>query len=208
MPLRPPPGRSGRPWLAHRLQAARRGSELLDMKLRALASEERRLAVEAAEAAAEWERAAGEADRWAARAAVLGGDRPFSLIAAHTRRPAAVEVRWRSWMGMALPAATLVPGDAGPSVLGGSAALDLAAGAAIGALEAGVRVAALSRELELVRAELAATTRRQRALERRWIPLLEESLARLEQALDDLEREDAVRVRWRRERTGGRRIAR
>jgi V/A-type H+-transporting ATPase subunit D len=178
------------------------------MKLQALASEERRLVVEAAEAAAKWQRAASEADSWSARAAVSCGDRPFSLVAAHTRRPASVEVRWRSWMGMALPAAALVPGDVGPSVLGGSAALDLAAATGLVALEAGVRAAALARELDLIRAERTATTRRQRALERRWIPLLEDSLARLEQALDELEREDAVRARWRRERTAGRRIAR
>jgi len=41
-----------------------------------------------------------------------------------------------------------------------------------------------------------ATTARQRALERRWVPLLSDALGRLETALDEQEREDAVRSRW------------
>jgi V/A-type H+-transporting ATPase subunit D len=63
-------------------------------------------------------------------------------------------------------------------------------------VEAVVRHAALSRALELVRAELSVTATRQRALERRWAPLLSDAIARLEAALDELEREDGVRARW------------
>ena len=36
----------------------------------------------------------------------------------------------------------------------------------------------------------------QRALERRWAPLLSDAIDRLEAALDELEREDGVRARW------------
>jgi vacuolar-type H+-ATPase subunit D/Vma8 len=64
------------------------------------------------------------------------------------------------------------------------------------ALEAGVRYAAVARALELVRTELAATKARQRALERRWVPLLSGELRHLEAELDELEREDAVRYHW------------
>ncbi|HSR22454.1 MAG TPA: V-type ATP synthase subunit D, partial [Candidatus Eisenbacteria bacterium] len=126
-----------------------------------------------------------------------GGQRQVELVRAHTRGRAGADVRWRSWMGVTYPAeAAARPGRPGPSTLGGTAALDAAAAAHTAALEAGVRHAAVSRALELVRAELAATTARQRALERRWVPLLSGALSRLEAALDEQEREDGVRSRW------------
>lgn len=197
MPLRPPPGRSGRIWLARRLDTASRAAGLLDQKRRALLVEEHRLAAEAAAASAEWELAVRVAERWALRAALLGGQRQLELVQTHTRLPAGAEVRWRSWMGVTYPAEVAVrPGQPGPSALGGTAALDVAAAAYAAALEAGVRHAAAFRALQLVRAELAATTARQRALERRWVPLLSGALSGLEAALDEQEREDAVRSRW------------
>lgn len=201
MALRPPPGRSGRIWLARRLDMASRAGRLLDQKRHALLSEERRLAAQAGTAGAEWESAARAAERWALRSGLLGGQRQFQLARVHTRLPAAADVEWRSWMGVTYPVeATVRWGEAGPSALGGTAALDAAAAAHAEALEAGVRHAAMSRALELVRAELAATTRRQRALEQRWVPLLAGELARLQAALDELERDDAVRSRWLRSR--------
>lgn len=197
MPLRPPPGRSGRIWLARRLETARRAASLLDQKRSALLAEEHRLAAEAAATGADWEDAIRAAERWGRRAALLGGQRQLELIRAHMRLAAGAEVRWRSWMGVTYPAEAAVrPGQPGPSSLGGTAALDVAAAAYAAALEAGVRHAALSRALDLVRAELAATTVRQRALERKWVPLLSGALGRLETVLDELEREDAVRSRW------------
>lgn len=197
MPLRPPPGRSGRIWLARRRDIASRAADLLDQKRRALLGEERRLAAGAAGAAVEWEAAARAAERWARRAAVLGGQRQVELVRAHTRERAGADVRWRSWMGVTYPSeAAARPGRPGPSALGGTAALDAAAAAHTAALEAGVRHAATARALELVRTELAATTARQRALERRWVPLLSGALSRLEAALDEQEREDGVRSRW------------
>lgn len=197
MALRPPPGRSGRLWLARRLETARRAAGLLDQKRRALLAEERRLSGEAEAAAAGWERAAREAGRWSRRAVVLAGERQFGLVRAHTRETATAEVRWRSWMGVTYPAAAIVrAGRPGPSALGGTAALDAAAAAHARAVEAAVRQAVLSRALELVRAELALTGIRQRALERRWAPMLSDAIARLEAALDELEREDGVRARW------------
>jgi V/A-type H+/Na+-transporting ATPase subunit D len=202
MPLRPPPGRSGRLWLSRRLEAARRAAGLLDQKRRALLVEERRLAAEANAAAHQWERAARIAERWSRRAGLLAGERQFALVRAHTRAPARVDVRWRNWMGIAYPAAAAMqPGAPGPSGLGGSAALDAAAAAYARALEAGVRHAVLSRGLELVRAELSTTATRQRALERRWAPMLSAAIGRLDASLDELEREDGVRARWLHART-------
>ena len=95
MPLRPPPGRSGRLWLARRLETVRRGAGVLDQKRRALLVEERRLAAEAGAAAEEWERAARIAGRWSRRAALLAGERQFALVRAHTRAPPALSARIR-----------------------------------------------------------------------------------------------------------------
>lgn len=202
MPLRPPPGRSGRTWLARRLGTASRAGELLDQKLRALVAEERRLAGEAEAAGAAWDRSVRSAERWALRASLLAGERQLQLVRAHTHQVTAVRVQWRSWMGVSYPAgASVEPGRPGPSSLGGTAALDAAAAAYADAVQAGVSHAATSRALALVRAELVATRTRQRALERRWVPQLSEMLGRLEAGLEELEREDGVRARWLRART-------
>lgn len=72
-----------------------------------------------------------------------------------------------------------------------------AAAAAYGrAVEAGARFAAARAALDRMDAELASTARRLRALERRWILAHEEALAALALALDETEREDALRARW------------
>jgi vacuolar-type H+-ATPase subunit D/Vma8 len=177
---------------------------LLDQKLRALVVEEQRLAANAGEASAEWERAVRSAERWALRASLLGGERQIQLVGAHTRRRAEARVDWRGWMGVTYPAGgVLLPGEPGPSLLGGTAALDAAAGAYADALEAGVRHASAFRALSLIRQELSATLKRQRALERRWVPQLAQALSRLEAGLEELEREDGVRARWLRARGAG-----
>jgi V/A-type H+-transporting ATPase subunit D len=44
--------------------------------------------------------------------------------------------------------------------------------------------------------ELAHTRTRQRAIDKRWIPQLEDALRVLEMQLDELDREENVRVRW------------
>jgi V/A-type H+-transporting ATPase subunit D len=197
MAVRPPPGRSGRLWLARRLAVASRAAELLDQKLRALLAEEQRLAAESESAGAEWARTVGAAERWAVRAELLAGQRQLDLVRADGRQPATVAVSWRSWMGVTYPGrAELQPGRPGASALGGTAALDMAAAAYADALAAAVRLAAATRALDVVRGEVRATRARQRALERRWVPQLSDALARLEVALDELEREDAVRWRW------------
>ena len=49
---------------------------------------------------------------------------------------------------------------------------------------------------EAIEAELAATARRQRAIERRWIPEHETELRRIALTLDEREREDIARVKW------------
>lgn len=53
-----------------------------------------------------------------------------------------------------------------------------------------------TRAVAIVETELAATRARQRAIENRWVPRLEEELRMLEVRLDELDREENVRLRW------------
>lgn len=194
MRIRHPPGRAGRPWLAHRLEVARRGAELLDEKHRALSAERRRLEPRVADARRAWERSAAQAERALARAAVLGGERSLALVRA---APAEVTVQWRSILGVTCPVdAEVVSAASAPAELGGSAALLAAAAAHRRALEAAVRLGAIAAALARIDGELRATALRRNAIQHRWIPAHEAAIAQLALALEELEREDGTRVRW------------
>jgi vacuolar-type H+-ATPase subunit D/Vma8 len=78
----------------------------------------------------------------------------------------------------------------------GSSALSFAADAHRRALAAAVQHAAISRAVAMLAAELTHTRTRQRAIDNRWIPQLENALRILEMQLDELDREENVRVRW------------
>ena len=200
MRLRHPPGRSGRLWLEHRVEVATRGADLLDKKRRALVQEHRRLRVLARETEAEWNRMAREAELWLNRAAVLAGEEKVAMLAAR-HPPAQVTVRWRSSMGVVFASEANV--DLGPrrgDASGGSAAADLAVAASRDAVEAAVKDAVARSALKRISSELALTARRQRALERRWLPALTAARVRLNGALDELEREEATRSLWARQR--------
>ena len=198
MRVRHPPGRAGRPWLAHRLAVAQRGAELLDEKQRALARERRRLEPEVAAARADWEHGAREAERWLARAATLGGERQLAL-ARSVPGAADLTVRWHSIIGVTCPVEAVVVPPAPPegelSASGGSAALLEATAAHRRALAAAVRLAVAEGALRRIEIELRATALRRNAIERRWIPAHADALAALELTLEELEREDAARVR-------------
>lgn len=200
MRLRHPPGRAGRMWLGHRLAVAQRGVDLLDKKRRVLMQEERRLRVVARDAAAEWNHVAREAETWLNRAAIMAGEEKLSMLAA--QHPAAsVAVRWRSSMGVVFAAEAdvdLGPVPADPS--GGSAAADLAVSAYRRAVGPAVNEAAARSALSRISRERELTARRQRAVERRWVPALADAMARLDGVLDEVEREEATRALWVRTR--------
>ncbi len=200
MKLRHPPGRSGSLWLQHRAELATTGADLLDKKRRALVQEYRRLHALARETAERWSTEAAEAETWTNRLAVIAGEDEVLLqAAAHTR--AQVTVRWRSEMGVVFAGEAKV--DLGPepvTVAGGSAAADQAVPAARRALEAAVNDAVTQSAFCRISEELAVTTRRQRALERRWLPALATAIARLNDTLDELDREEATRSSWSRRR--------
>jgi len=198
MRLRTPPGRAGRPWLVHRLAVARRGADVMDQKRRGLLHERTRLVTIVSEARDAWEAAVREAEVWLQRALLISGQRSFELASFHVPEQAEVHLTWQRSLGVVYPSDAEVRLPSTPDLIapGGSSALPIAASAYGRAVEAGARFAAARSALDRVEAEFAATTRRLRALERRWIPAHESALAALALSLDESEREDAVRARW------------
>jgi V/A-type H+-transporting ATPase subunit D len=196
--VRHPPGRAGRPWLAHRLAVARRGAGVLDEKHRALLRERSRLEPLAERAAGEWRARAAAAQRQLTRALVLGGERQLEAAAAGGPEAAEVSVRWRTIFGVACPEGAAVASHADPllSARGGSAALLAAAEAHRRALEAAAALAVAEGALRRIDEELRTTSLRRNAVERRWIPAHEAALTALDVALEEGEREDGMRVRW------------
>jgi vacuolar-type H+-ATPase subunit D/Vma8 len=188
-----PTGRSGRLRLAHQLDAAHRGSDLLERKRRILSGELARLRLLTARTEQEWRVAATDAARWLSRSQALDGAQRMVDVA--PPGDALVEVTWRAAMGVRYPA------DAGcrhppARPTGGSSALVLAGRTHRTALDAAARHGAAERALALVGRELEATRLRQQAIDRRWVPRLSGRLRRLTMQLDELEREENVRMRW------------
>ncbi len=191
--VRVPPGRAGRIWLRRRLATAERGRDQLDRKLRILQPELQRQRIRAARSHEEWADACGRARRWTTRVAMLSGQDGFRHAAA--RRPAEVELTWATSMGVTYPRSAEVVSDPEPPGVLDDAAVVPAVEATRAALRAGVRAAAADEAVRRIEAEIAVTRRRLRALDERWLPWLTDSLARLEESLEQAEHEDGVRLR-------------
>jgi len=201
--VRVPPGRPGRLWLEHRLATADRGARVLAQKRRALIHLRSDLDSRLADAGTEWEAAARNASDWLARATTLSGERRVRLALAYSGTRASVVVNWQNTLGVLHPVdATLeLPEPSDVAALGGNAALASAAEAHRLALQAAARYAVVKAAHERISAELAATARRARAVERRWIPEHRAALERVVLALEEGERDEAVRIRWAKERS-------
>jgi vacuolar-type H+-ATPase subunit D/Vma8 len=189
-------------WLLARLDAARRGRELLDRKHQLLRREQQRLALVADRRRLAWEQASADAQRWSLRAGVLGGSGTTALLAGTIVGHATVSVTWRNTMGVNHPddARCDFPPLAPMALVAGNSALGPATQAHRNALEAAVMAALATAALQRIEDELQATRRRLRGIERRRIPMLEHSLHELQFRLDELEREERVVTRWARER--------
>jgi len=198
MALRIPPGRAGRTWLVARLEVAHRGAELLDRKRQVLLGEQARIRLEAEQARREWNAAADRVATWSARAALVDGASRLELLARHAQDQASLELSWLNFMGARIPRAHQVdvPEPPAVSALGGSSASVLLAHACCEATRAAARHAIAERAEAELSAELGRAARRLRALRERWIPEHEQALAALDLALDEGQREQAVRVRW------------
>lgn len=186
-----PPGRAGRLWLVRRLETARRGADLLDRKLRILEGELARLQSVAAESAALWEQRQAEARVWLLRAAVLTGERAIRL--ADDGQTAEITVQYTTTMGLRYPdqVACAIPDAAtwDSPVIGGVRRAHRAA------LAAAARHAVAAAAATTVETEVRTTRYRLRAVQDRWIPRLEQALTEVTFALEELEREDAARLR-------------
>lgn len=193
-------GRAGKVRVERRLMTARHGARLLDRKQHILADELERFQLRAELARAEWEELAREAALWLRRAAALDGS--GRIEAAAPPEPTGVQQRWGSAMGVLYPEDPVCRLPAVPQT-GGSSALFYTATVHRSALEAGVRYAAVQRAELLLAAELAATRTRQRAVENRWIPRLENELMDIRRQLDAQELEESLRLRWAADRNSG-----
>ena len=196
MSLRTPPGRAGRIWLLRRIAVARRGRDVLEQKRLALLREAEQLRTQRDEAQRAWDESAREAERWWQRAALLAGQRPLRITAALVPEAAGVTVHRRSSLGVTVPADPELRLPPPATSARGSSALALAGAAHRRALEAAAALAVTERAYAATLAEAAATGRRLRAIERRWLPEHERALDLLELELDEVDREDAARVRW------------
>ena len=107
-------------------------------------------------------------------------------------------------MGAQLPRADAIDIPESPpvSALGASSAAVLLARAGSEATRAAVRYAVAQRADAELSAELGRAARRLRALRDRWIPQHERALAALDLALDEAQREQAIRIRWLTGRSG------
>ena len=188
-----PTGRSGRLRLEHQLNAARRGAELLERKRRILSGEVSRLRLLTARTETDWRDLAQQAATWLVRSQALDGAQRLADVGARER--AELLVQWHTAMGVVYPADAVVH-HASSHPTGGSSALVMADRVHRAALDTAARHAAALRALALVGAELESTRLRQQAIERRWVPRLEGQLARLAMQLDELEREENLRMRW------------
>ncbi|MCQ1957416.1 V-type ATP synthase subunit D [Arthrobacter sp. zg-Y826] len=185
--------RAERSEVQRRLATARRGAELLDRKQRILQAAIDGLQERADAGTRAWETSARTAAVWLQRSTGLdGADR---LLEASPPDPAVAVVQWGGAMGISYPESASCTVPASPPA-GGSSALAFAASSHRAALEAAVAAAAGQRALLLVSEELAATRTRQRAVENRWIPRLEEQLAAIERRIAEQELEESLRLRW------------
>ncbi|MET4061022.1 V/A-type H+-transporting ATPase subunit D [Arthrobacter sp. UYP6] len=176
-----------------RLATATRGAQLLDRKERILQIAIKGMQEKADAARSTWQEQAARAALWLQRAAGLDGqDR---IREAAPDETATVRLEWGGAMGISFPqgAECILPE---PAPIGGSSALAYALATHREALQAAVEAASASRALLLVSRELAATRTRQRAVENRWIPSLQEQLAEIERKVAEQELEESLRLRW------------
>ncbi|WP_240677834.1 V-type ATP synthase subunit D [Actinacidiphila soli] len=195
--LRTPPGRAGRLRLRHSLAVAVRGADLLEKKLRILRMEHQRL-VQAEEAcSAAWRTRLQEAETWLLRGLVLSGEHALHSAAAGLA-PADVTVGWTASMGVRHPSeiSCTVPARAPGAAAPGNTALVHAEAAYRQAVQAAADYACARAAARIVGAEVTSTSQRVRALQRHWIPRLQEALARADLTLEQSEHEDSVRRRW------------
>ncbi|MFF4948783.1 V-type ATP synthase subunit D [Streptomyces chattanoogensis] len=194
---RTPPSRATRLRLRHSLDVALRGADLLEQKLHILRTRHQILLQAELTSAERWHEQLRHAETWLLRGLLLGGEQALAAAAVGVGS-ADVTVDEASTMGVRFPSGTrcLIPDRPPISAAPGNTALVRAEAAYRDAVQAGAEYAAAQAASRIVNAELLRTRQRVRALRRHWIPRLEQTLARVDLALEQSEHEDAVRRQW------------
>jgi V/A-type H+-transporting ATPase subunit D len=183
-----------------RRAVAARGARLLRAKREVLAGEIWRLMREVLEGRAKVDEAFREAVKALALAKALRGEEALDSLSLVSGREVPVRVTLRRVWGVPTPSVEAPPLARHADGRGTAAASWGPSGAAAArrheeALEALLRIA--SRELHLARLgeEVQDTSRRINGLEQLVLPALGHEAARIEAALDERDREDAVRLK-------------
>jgi V/A-type H+-transporting ATPase subunit D len=142
----------------------------------------------------EWDISVADAEAWCARAVVSGG-RDELRRATGGGDGADVKLTWITQAGVTYPSTASVELPPPPEQPA-NAALACARDGYRRAVDVAVRHAAASAAAARVAAERAATIRRLRAIEHRWVPALEQELAEMDVQLEETEREEITRLRW------------
>ena len=186
--------RADRLRLSGQLELAAHASELLHSKEEALGRERVRLEGHAARAADEWAAACAAASAALLRADMLGAGEELERLIVAARPLATVTPHWQRAMGITYPGSVDSDPGTAPAITA-TAALRPAIIAYRRALDAAALNAAAQSALERLDGELADTRRRCRAIDARLRPDLERERHTLDLHLDELDREEAQRIR-------------
>jgi V/A-type H+/Na+-transporting ATPase subunit D len=190
------PSRSAILELRDERQAMVEGHAFLDEKCLAIAAEIVRELARYQALEADLRRASGTAARALAGAVARHGLAELNLHPAPAGHRLSLDLRTRPVMGVKIAQATLA-GEAMPPVPPdwGSPEANAAAAAFAALLALAPRLGAAAANLERLSEEYRRSIRRARALDDVLIPEAARTLAAMETALEDLEREDAIAMR-------------
>jgi vacuolar-type H+-ATPase subunit D/Vma8 len=192
--------RAERQRLINRLALVERAADLLRSKEEALERERVRLGGHEVRTREEWTRQWSRSTTELLRAKALGAGVELDRIArGPIESPATFTPDWQRSMGIAYPGSVTCDPGAPPAVTS-TAALRPATDAICEALTAGAQHAAAAGAVRRLDAELRVTRRRRRALEEHLQPTLEAARRSLDLHLDELDRDEALRVRLARDR--------
>ncbi len=179
--------------LVHRLELARRGTELLHSKEEVLQRERVRLEAHVARTEQAWTENCSSAAGALLRSRALGASGELDSIIRRRLGSAQVTPHWETSMGIVYPG--VVDAATGPTpTVTSTAALRPAIDAYEAALRAAAGHSSTTAALRRLTAELGKTRRRRRAIEQRLLPSLESTLHDLDLHLDEQDREEALRV--------------
>ena len=177
--------------LKEELSFAREGRELLDEKKEALMAHISGLATKAERVRSKMNQVLAEAYEQLREAIIRHGSLACERAALATRAGEDIEVREKSFMGVALPMVHQTTPKFLPSYgfLGTGASLDAVAKTILGGLEIMIELAEIEVGLARLIYEIKKTIKRLNALENIYIPRFEATVKHLEDNLEEKERE-------------------